>query len=181
MSKVPSLPLIGGLAIHPFGVPVPAGVCTGWWIIRKHAPSYGISDAQIAGAMTWAVVAGFVGAHLVETVFYSLTQIVSPTAAPKKPPKELGPSNFSKASRPSRCRLSGFAALWRSSGDQSASAAPEAGANGGAELRRRQGNRVRPGNAAAGRQRSGRDVLQHPRPLTGSVSDPEFASVCRQR
>jgi phosphatidylglycerol:prolipoprotein diacylglycerol transferase len=68
--QIPSLPLIGGLAIHPFGVLVAAGVCMGWWFIRKRAPSYGISDAQIAGAMTWAVVAGFVGAHLVEALFY---------------------------------------------------------------------------------------------------------------
>jgi len=67
---VPSLPLVGSLAIQPFGVLVATGVWMGWRFIRRHAPARDITEEQIRDAVTWTVVAGFLGAHLVEVLFY---------------------------------------------------------------------------------------------------------------
>jgi len=68
--EVPSLPVYGPLVIHPFGVLVVIGVAVGWRFIRAHAAEYGIGQKEIQQAMTWAVVVGFAGAHLVELFFY---------------------------------------------------------------------------------------------------------------
>ena len=68
--QIPSIPLIGGLAIHPFGVLVATGVWMGWWFIRRRAPAYGIAEEQIRDAVMWTVAVGFLGAHLVELFFY---------------------------------------------------------------------------------------------------------------
>ncbi len=68
--QLPSLPLVGPLAIRPFGVMVVLGVWMGWRFILKRAPAYGITTEQIQDAVMWTVVAGFLGAHLVEVLFY---------------------------------------------------------------------------------------------------------------
>src|SRR5512134_1731097 len=68
--QIPSIPLVGGLAIHPFGVLVATGVWMGWWFIRRRAPDYGIGEEQIRDAVMWTVAVGFLGAHLVELFFY---------------------------------------------------------------------------------------------------------------
>lgn len=73
--RVPSLHLPGNLQIHPFGLLVATGVLLGAWLIHRRARTMGIPREEIDGIIHWAVVPGFIGAHLIEILFYQFHRL----------------------------------------------------------------------------------------------------------
>src|SRR5678816_864066 len=59
-----------GLPIQAFGVIVAAGVLIGASILRRYAEWHGVSDEHIRNLLGWVTIAGFLGAHVFDTVFY---------------------------------------------------------------------------------------------------------------
>jgi phosphatidylglycerol:prolipoprotein diacylglycerol transferase len=58
------------LPIEPFGVLVAVGLLVGYLLGRRRARIIGLDPDVCADAMWWALVSGFVGAHLVSMIFY---------------------------------------------------------------------------------------------------------------
>ncbi len=59
------IPIGGGRSIAAFGVLVVAGVAAGIRFAHARARKLGVPESEINVAMAWALVAGFVGSHLV--------------------------------------------------------------------------------------------------------------------
>ena len=59
-----------GIPIQAFGVIVAIGVLIGAGILRRYAEWHGISDDHIRGITGWVTVAGFIGAHVFDVLFY---------------------------------------------------------------------------------------------------------------
>lgn len=68
--KIPSLKLFGPLELQPFGVLVAIGILLGSWFAQRRAAEEKISLLEVRNAVAWAVVSGFIGAHLVAIIFY---------------------------------------------------------------------------------------------------------------
>ena len=68
--KIPSLKLFGPLELQPFGVLVAIGILVGSWFAQRRAAQEKISLAEVRNAVAWAVVSGFIGAHLIAIIFY---------------------------------------------------------------------------------------------------------------
>ncbi len=66
----PSLHLFGPFTIHGWGVAVCTGILLGTYIAAKRAENLGLDPDVVNDYGVWAVVSGFIGAHIVETVFY---------------------------------------------------------------------------------------------------------------
>lgn len=67
---IPPLYLFGKFSIHAYGVLLMLGILAGNWLVRRRARESGVSIAEIQSAVIWAVAVGFVGAHVVELLFY---------------------------------------------------------------------------------------------------------------
>jgi phosphatidylglycerol---prolipoprotein diacylglyceryl transferase len=67
---LPALKLFGPLEIHVFGVIVACAIILGIYLGRRRAVKVGLDPKTCEGGMFWAVVVGFVFAHLVSAVFY---------------------------------------------------------------------------------------------------------------
>lgn len=65
----PKLP-IGPLTIHAFGALVATGVIVGTEILRRRAMRDGLDPRYVQRLITWVLVGGFVGAHLVDRFIY---------------------------------------------------------------------------------------------------------------
>jgi phosphatidylglycerol:prolipoprotein diacylglycerol transferase len=61
---------VGPLTIHAFGVLVACAVLVGAEIVRRRAAVQGVSDGAIQRFLSWVLVGGFVGAHLVDRLIY---------------------------------------------------------------------------------------------------------------
>lgn len=72
---ITDLPLLGPLTIEPFGVLVALALLLGYWLGRRRARNVGLDPDLCADAMWWAIVSGFVGAHLVSVLFYFPEQV----------------------------------------------------------------------------------------------------------
>ncbi|PIE17740.1 MAG: hypothetical protein CSA66_05440 [Proteobacteria bacterium] len=59
-----------GLELHAFGFLVGLAVITGTILAGRRARQIGLSERVVADVAIWAVVVGFVGAHLYSAVFY---------------------------------------------------------------------------------------------------------------
>ena len=68
--KIPSLELFGPLELQPFGVLVAIGILMGSWFAQRRAAQEKIDVMEVRNAIAWAVVCGFIGAHLVAIIFY---------------------------------------------------------------------------------------------------------------
>jgi phosphatidylglycerol:prolipoprotein diacylglycerol transferase len=68
--EIPSIKLFGPIELHPFGLLVATGIMMGSWFAQRRAQQQKIDLVDIRGAVVWAVVVGFVGAHLVSIVYY---------------------------------------------------------------------------------------------------------------
>lgn len=66
---IPPLKL-GPLTIHPFGVLVATAVLTGSWLANKRTRHMGLREEVTEGAAGYAVVIGFITAHLYSAIFY---------------------------------------------------------------------------------------------------------------
>jgi phosphatidylglycerol:prolipoprotein diacylglycerol transferase len=64
-----------GIPIQAFGVIVAIGVLIGAGILRRYAEWHGISDDHIRGITGWVTVAGFIGAHVFDVLFYQWNEL----------------------------------------------------------------------------------------------------------
>ncbi|HEY3806710.1 MAG TPA: prolipoprotein diacylglyceryl transferase family protein [Kofleriaceae bacterium] len=64
----PSLSI--GVPIHIFGVIVTAGIMIGAAVMRRFARRCGESEDEAARMVTWVATAGFIGAHVLDVLFY---------------------------------------------------------------------------------------------------------------
>lgn len=68
---------LGPITIHAFGVLVAAGVLLGIEIFKQRIAQVGL-DSDLAGRMlAWMLVAGFIGAHLVDRLFYDFHETLA--------------------------------------------------------------------------------------------------------
>lgn len=72
---IPSLPL-GPLDLHPFGFLVGLAIITGTIMADRRAKKVGLDPRVISEAALWAVIPGFIGAHLVAIIFYAPHRIL---------------------------------------------------------------------------------------------------------
>lgn len=61
---------IGPLTLHPFGILVALGVVIGTWLATWRARTRGIDLARLNSFITWMLVAGFTGGHVLDSIFY---------------------------------------------------------------------------------------------------------------
>jgi phosphatidylglycerol:prolipoprotein diacylglycerol transferase len=61
---------IGPLAIHAFGVLVAIAILVGAWVVKRRVLRKGLDPDFAMRLVTWVVVAGFIGAHLVDRLVY---------------------------------------------------------------------------------------------------------------
>jgi len=67
---------IGPLELHAFGFLVGTGIILGTLLAQRRARTLGLSEAVIAEVALWAVIPGFIGAHLVHQLFYFPIELV---------------------------------------------------------------------------------------------------------
>jgi phosphatidylglycerol:prolipoprotein diacylglycerol transferase len=68
--KIPDLHIAGPVTLHPFGILVATGVLVGTWIAGKRAKRLGYDDALFNSFVTWMLVGGFLGGHMLDELFY---------------------------------------------------------------------------------------------------------------
>src|ERR1700750_3341587 len=61
---------VGPLTLHPFGLLVATGVMVGTWLATRRARSRGLDLDKLNSFITWMLVAGFVGGHMLDEIFY---------------------------------------------------------------------------------------------------------------
>ena len=62
--------------IHPFGILVATGVLIGIWLATKRAKSMGYDLDRLNSFITWMLVCGFIGGHVLDEVFYHPKEIL---------------------------------------------------------------------------------------------------------
>ena len=62
--------LFGPLAIKPYAVFLTVGICLGYWLVHRRTEEAAIPQKEIRNAVIWAMVFGFVGAHLAAILLY---------------------------------------------------------------------------------------------------------------
>lgn len=66
---VPDLKL-GPLTLHPFGLLVATGVIIGTWLATRRARERALDLDKLNSFITWMLVAGFLGGHMLDEIFY---------------------------------------------------------------------------------------------------------------
>jgi phosphatidylglycerol---prolipoprotein diacylglyceryl transferase len=66
---VPDLKL-GPLTLHPFGLLVATGVILGTYLATRRARQRGLDLDKLNSFITWMLVAGFLGGHMLDQIFY---------------------------------------------------------------------------------------------------------------
>lgn len=72
---VPDLSL-GPLTLHPFGLLVATGVIIGTWLATWRARVRGLDLDLLNSFITWMLVAGFMGGHMLDEIFYHPQELV---------------------------------------------------------------------------------------------------------
>ena len=67
---------IGPLTLHPFGLLVATGVILGTWLATRRARSRGLDLDKLNSFITWMLVAGFLGGHMLDQLFYHWPEFV---------------------------------------------------------------------------------------------------------
>jgi phosphatidylglycerol:prolipoprotein diacylglycerol transferase len=67
-----------GIPIQAFGVIVAAGVLIGAALLRRYAEWHGVEDDHIRGLLGWVTIAGFLGAHIFDVLFYEPQKLNEP-------------------------------------------------------------------------------------------------------
>jgi phosphatidylglycerol:prolipoprotein diacylglycerol transferase len=70
------LPRIGTLPIHPFGVLVATGVLIGTALATRRAHKLGFDLDKLNSFITWMLVVGFIGGHVLDEIFYHPDELV---------------------------------------------------------------------------------------------------------
>lgn len=74
--QIPSLPLFGSLAIHPFGVLVAIAIFIGFKIQAIRARQLGLDEEATSALGVWVVGVGFVVAHLFSVLAYEPRKVL---------------------------------------------------------------------------------------------------------
>lgn len=72
---VPDLKL-GPLTLHPFGLLVATGVIVGTWLATRRAKQRGLDLDKLNSFITWMLVAGFLGGHMLDQIFYHPQEVL---------------------------------------------------------------------------------------------------------
>jgi len=72
---VPDLKL-GPLTLHPFGLLVATGVIIGTYLATRRARQRGLDLDKLNSFITWMLVAGFLGGHMLDQIFYHPAEVV---------------------------------------------------------------------------------------------------------
>jgi phosphatidylglycerol:prolipoprotein diacylglycerol transferase len=72
---VPDLKL-GPLTLHPFGLLVATGVIIGTWLATRRAKQRALDLDKLNSFITWMLVAGFLGGHMLDQIFYHPQEVV---------------------------------------------------------------------------------------------------------
>jgi phosphatidylglycerol:prolipoprotein diacylglycerol transferase len=72
---IPDLHLLG-LTLHPFGLLVATGVIIGTALATRRARRRGFDLDKLNSFITWMLVAGFTGGHMLDEIFYHPSEIV---------------------------------------------------------------------------------------------------------
>lgn len=72
---VPDLKL-GPLTLHPFGLLVATGVIIGTWLATRRARQRRLDLDKLNSFITWMLVAGFLGGHMLDQIFYHPAEVV---------------------------------------------------------------------------------------------------------
>ena len=72
---VPDLKL-GPLTLHPFGLLVATGVILGTALATRRARFLGLDLERLNSFITWMLVAGFIGGHMLDEIFYHPAEIL---------------------------------------------------------------------------------------------------------
>src|SRR6476469_770571 len=72
---VPDLKL-GPLTLHPFGLLVATGVILGTSLATRRARFLGLDVERLNSFITWMLVAGFIGGHMLDEIFYHPAEIL---------------------------------------------------------------------------------------------------------
>jgi phosphatidylglycerol---prolipoprotein diacylglyceryl transferase len=72
---VPDLKL-GALTLHPFGLLVATGVIIGTWLATWRARIRGLDLDKLNSFITWMLIAGFLGGHMLDQIFYHPQELV---------------------------------------------------------------------------------------------------------
>lgn len=67
---------IGPLTLHPFGLLVATGVILGTWLATRRARQRGLDVDKLNSFITWMLVAGFMGGHMLDEIFYHPAELV---------------------------------------------------------------------------------------------------------
>lgn len=67
---------IGGLTLHPFGILVASGVLIGTALTTRRARKLGYNVQLLNSFVTWMLIAGFIGGHVFDQLFYHWDQFV---------------------------------------------------------------------------------------------------------
>lgn len=67
---------IGPLTLHPFGLLVATGVILGTWLATRRARQRGLSLEKLNSFITWMLICGFLGGHMLDQIFYHPHELV---------------------------------------------------------------------------------------------------------
>ncbi len=67
---------IGPLTLHPFGLLVATGVILGTYLATRRARQRGLELEKLNSFITWMLVGGFLGGHMLDQVFYHWPEFV---------------------------------------------------------------------------------------------------------
>lgn len=67
---------IGPVTLHPFGLLVATGVVVGNWLAGRRARQRGLDLEKLTSFITWMLVAGFLGGHMLDQLFYHWDEFV---------------------------------------------------------------------------------------------------------
>lgn len=66
---------VAGLTLHPFGLLVATGVIVGTALATRRARARGVNLDLLNSFITWMLVAGFIGGHVLDEIFYHPAEI----------------------------------------------------------------------------------------------------------
>jgi len=64
------------LTLHPFGLLVATGVILGTWLATRRARQRGLDLDKLNSFITWMLVAGFLGGHMLDQIFYHPAELL---------------------------------------------------------------------------------------------------------
>src|ERR1044072_5156642 len=67
---------IGPLTLHPFGLLVATGVILGTYLATRRARQRHLDLDKLNSFITWMLVAGFLGGHMLDQLFYHWPEFV---------------------------------------------------------------------------------------------------------